>query len=357
MEVLRGEVKVAEINGKEDSPSLTYVNDQVEPISLSLPNNGETLNGERVLNWLSNYLPENMNDISTLRRKLGVWSAVSLLEKTGEDLVGDISFPNEGGESKTPKNVSARVLSRCLRKISYQGQPVFLSRRYSIPGERLQFALTRFKKRWYEPSLELPSTHIFRSAPVKGKGLIEEEHKALSTAKSLGIRSQESCLDTIGGVKVLILERTDRNLDGKYPVRTPQEDFAQAMGIAPEDKYSVDVVDLLKFAKNELATGQSTTLLQQIIFNALIGNSEAGLKSYSLNPNTGTVEPLKDVLPVNRLAGREFGTLGLTMSGESNHLDLTEKHWSNIANAAGCKTEVATMELSRQRSGILRSKR
>jgi hypothetical protein len=56
----------------------------------------------------------------------------------------------------------------------------------------------------------------------------------------LGLRTAESWTDTIGKHRVIVVKRYDRlPVEGRL-LRVHQEDFCQALGVKPEDKYQKD---------------------------------------------------------------------------------------------------------------------
>jgi serine/threonine-protein kinase HipA len=109
----------------------------------------------------------------------------------------------------------------------------------------------------------------------------------------------------IQGRTFLLVERYDREIATDGGVRRlHQEDFCQALGIAPENKYASEggpgfrqCFDLVRRACTAPAPA-ILRLLDAAIFNALVGNADAHGKNFSLlyRPQTVELAPLYDLL-------------------------------------------------------------
>lgn len=113
-------------------------------------------------------------------------------------------------------------------------------------------------------------------------------------------------LATFGDKKVLIVERFDRrwSQNGQWLMRMPQEDFCQAMGIAPALKYQADggpgVADSMKLLMGSrlASTDRETFFRTQILFWLLAAIDGHG-KNFSLFIEAGSsyrLTPIYDVL-------------------------------------------------------------
>ena len=94
---------------------------------------------------------------------------------------------------------------------------------------------------------------------------------------------------TVLGRSFLLVERYDRLLmnNGQYS-RIHQEDFCQALGVMPDQKYQnesgpdlAQCFELLRQATRPNAP-QVLRLLDYVIFNVLVGNHDAHAKNFSL---------------------------------------------------------------------------
>ena len=100
-----------------------------------------------------------------------------------------------------------------------------------------------------------------------------------------------SCFHTTGTISCLLVTRYDRAVEpGSGAVRRiHQEDFCQALGRPPEQKYQSDGGLLAREIVRLIRDGWSTTpakdilaFIDLVIFNAIIGNADAHGKNYSM---------------------------------------------------------------------------
>lgn len=91
------------------------------------------------------------------------------------------------------------------------------------------------------------------------------------------------------GRKALLIQRYDREIDGEGRIaRVHQEDFCQALGIMPDNKYEADggpgfaaiAATLRRASANPLRGIQAFARIS--LFNLLVGNCDAHGKSFSL---------------------------------------------------------------------------
>ena len=112
-----------------------------------------------------------------------------------------------------------------------------------------------------------------------------------------------------GGRRFLLVTRYDRQTDAHgNTTRLHQEDFCQALGVAPEMKYQNEggpdlkaCFDLLRHVTRPSAP-QVLRLLDCVAFNVLLGNHDAHAKNFSLlyappsYQSSPALAPLYDVL-------------------------------------------------------------
>ena len=159
----------------------------------------------------------------------------------------------------------------------------------------------------------------------------------------IGIPTVDARIVQVGDRTALAVARYDRRArrDGSIR-RLHQEDFAQANGIYPSQKYEqgtvpgLDLTSLLATGRH-LPPGEALKLQDQVIFNILVANTDAHAKNYSMILSGGGLEmaPLYDVSTVlhwdhvnqhhaQKLAGRK-----------RKPGDVARRHWDRIAKEAG----------------------
>ncbi|MFT3690231.1 HipA domain-containing protein [Paenirhodobacter sp.] len=138
-------------------------------------------------------------------------------------------------------------------------------------------------------------------------GIIENEVFCLHLAQAIGIAAPETTILTTGKRTAICALRYDRRLGRAGQLqRVYQEDFAQANGIPLGRKYERGTI-AGPGLKTLLATGRALpptdalTLLDQVIFNILVANTDAHTKNYSILLPVGgepRLAPLYDVSTV-----------------------------------------------------------
>jgi serine/threonine-protein kinase HipA len=175
-------------------------------------------------------------------------------------------------------------------------------RRMSLAGAQPKLVLARFDDDWYEPADGAASTHILkptRSWPFAA----DNEAAVMWLASTLGLSSSDSWVEQIGPDRVYVAKRYDRNVTGSMEVsRSHQEDFCQALGVRPVDKYglgrpSARIARVLRTWSSDLEADLSE-LFRQLTFRAIVGDEDSHGKNGSVMLNDGRVRlaPLYDSL-------------------------------------------------------------
>jgi serine/threonine-protein kinase HipA len=193
-----------------------------------------------------------------------------------------------------------------------------ISSHLSLAGATGKVGLYFDGKNWYLPRGTAPSTHIVKQSHVRLKHIVQNEQLALTTARNCGLQVADSFIINTGSGAdeeiLLAAGRYDRSfsnagrvIDGlTAPLRLHQEDFAQALGIPASRKYEragedhmARMFDLLRRHSAD-PIRDMTRLWDQIVFNWLIGNTDAHVKNFSLlySPDLRTLRlaPAYDLL-------------------------------------------------------------
>ncbi len=143
------------------------------PVSLSLPRHGAHAAGA-ALDYLDRLLPEPTAVRQRWARERGLpgWDPMTLLSAYGEDLVGALSLsPDPELPARDPvplvevtrEDIAARIAA--LRNQSTAWLDQRARPRVSLGGSAGKFTLTRLGGRWFWPTYESPSTHVFKVVP------------------------------------------------------------------------------------------------------------------------------------------------------------------------------------------------
>jgi len=191
------------------------------------------------------------------------------------------------------------------------------------------------------PSPGQPTTHIIKPAIGRFQNSVENEAFAMRLAAAVGFDVARVSTRRAGAIAYLLVERFDRWIDGEVTHRIHQEDFCQALGIAPETKYAIEggpsFASCFGLLREETTRPRDILrLLDAAIFNAVIGNADAHGKNFSLlYRSDGTVlAPLYDLM-VTALYP-EVATRFAMPIGRANQLDhLDAKAWARFAEDMG----------------------
>ncbi|MEQ1932042.1 MAG: HipA domain-containing protein, partial [Parvularculaceae bacterium] len=197
---------------------------------------------------------------------------------------------------------------------------------FSLAGAQPKIAFMLDRGRWGVPSGRTPTTHILKPPSGELDGHAENEHLCLALARALGLPAARSEVRRFEDETAIMVERYDRVRASGAVRRVHQEDLCQALGVHPAKKYQNEggpspreMIELLRanvrgeppddavntFAVNETATPfmvtDMNTFLGALIFNWLIGGTDAHAKNYSLLIGAGgsvRLAPLYDLASI-----------------------------------------------------------
>jgi serine/threonine-protein kinase HipA len=172
---------------------------------------------------------------------------------------------------------------------------------------------------------------------------------------ALGLPVARTTMATFGEQTVLVVERFDRErMDGgRWIARLPQEDFCQALGIAPTLKYENDggpgmakCLQLLSGSADPLQDKLAFQLTQLAFW--LMAATDGHAKNYSIFLQPGdsyVMTPLYDILSMwpyfgagrNQFSNRRAG-LAMAMRSKNAHYALhtiQARHWHELAMKNG----------------------
>ncbi|MCY4099382.1 MAG: type II toxin-antitoxin system HipA family toxin [Rhodobacteraceae bacterium] len=278
-------------------------------ISLSLPLSARFSNafsdgffkgkyrGTRVEAFFSGLLPDE-GIRKKLARNLGVseYNSYSLLEAVGGDCAGALSLFPRGIKPK-PQDAKVYVefldddkLLRILKKI--KKRPLLAGDngyRLSLAGAQNKLAVGYLDGRVVLVKGGAPTTHILKPMITKFNDIVHNELFCMKLAKLMDLDVPEVSLHFVRDKPYYLVERYDRDIDNNGIVtRIHQEDFCQALGILPSSKYQFeggpDISSSVDLIRQNFASPAKDQIkfLNLIIFNYLIGNSDAHGKNFSL---------------------------------------------------------------------------
>ncbi len=290
------------------------------PISLSLPLQEAAFSPAQTKNYFDSLLPEGYT-----RRTVAQWihadedDYLTILHALGCECLGALQITAEDethGASYEPLALD-QVKALAAEGASKSAELV-ISSHLSLAGATGKVGLYFDGKAWYLPRGTAPSTHIVKQSHVRLKHIVQNEQLALTTARNCGLQVADSFIINTGSGAdeeiLLAAGRYDRSFSNAgrvidnltAPLRLHQEVFAQALGIPASRKYEragedhmARMFDLLRRHSAD-PIRDMTRLWDQIVFNWLIGNTDAHVKNFSLlySPDLRTLRlaPAYDLL-------------------------------------------------------------
>jgi serine/threonine-protein kinase HipA len=189
-----------------------------------------------------------------------------------------------------------------------------------------------------------PSTHILKPDSPRLRGSVQTEAFCLELAKRLRIPTPEATTGKAGQRSFLLAKRYDRANVGCRWRRLHQEDFCQALGKMPSAKYESNgtgisgptLRNMFEVTRQYLPPTDIVRLLDMVIFNVLMCNTDAHAKNYSIMIRSGgaSLAPMYDVM-CGEVWENVTKNLAQKIAGESRGDHLTGRHWQRFARECG----------------------
>ena len=338
------------------------------PISVTMPLTADLYGPETVHPWIANLLPEE-RQLMTLAKIMGVDrnDTIAILREIGGDTAGALSFGEPSLREKwnyIPLQDFYKIDRQddaLLRHFEDLKERPFLvgedGVRLSLAGGQQKAALTvlgpdgnprlglpRAGDLLALPRDGAPSTVIIKPDNPRLPGIVENEAYCLGLAAAIGISAAEVSILKAGPRNALSVARYDRDLRDHGGIRRlHQEDFAQANRVFPTFKYELgtfpgpSLQTLLATGAN-LPSRDALRLLDQIIFNIVVANTDAHAKNYSLLlSGPRSLAPLYDVSSVLPWRDQKINqNFAQKLAGKKRRPgDIKGRHWDLIAESAG----------------------
>jgi len=322
------------------------------PLSLSLPLRTDPYLDDESHPFFANLLPEEKIR-AVIARNLGVSlnNDFGLLERIGGDCAGAISLFQENAnlqrEHGRYRQLSPDELNAIIRELPQR--PLLAGEkgiRLSLAGAQKKLPVFYDDEHFYLGYGAFPSNYIIKPAIEDLDGTVENEAFCMALAHEVGLEVPRSFIHEHEETRVFVVKRYDRAATADGTKRLHQEDFCQALGVPPEFKYESEggpslaaCFDLVRNAS--IRSGKDVlSLLNWVIFNYMIGNSDAHGKNISLLllPEGPMLAPFYDLLSTRIYAhyGLAEG-LAMKIGGENDPGEIQKKHWELFAEEVGIK--------------------
>jgi len=285
----------------------------------------------------------------------------ALLSHVGRDAAGAVQLlpldvdPSDAlsrdGDIEWLSDDDFAEIVRDLARSGDQWDPGRDGGRWSLAGAQPKLALFRdpLTHRWGIPHDSTPTTHIVKPAVEGYAEHHVNEALCLTAASEAGLLAARSELLEVGDVQAVISHRYDRRQDpdGRW-VRVHQEDFCQALSVHPSQKYQADggpgvtamagVLARLSVDDRRLSAER---LFQALVFNVLIGGTDAHAKNYSLVliGQRVQVAPLYDVASAACYPQHQRLSSPMKIGQHWKSLDVTTADWVAVALRLGIAGE------------------
>ncbi|MEQ1489121.1 MAG: HipA domain-containing protein [Terricaulis sp.] len=334
-------------------------------LSLSLPLNAEGYTDDAARPFFHNLLQERLGALDAVieREKLSREDIAGILFHIGRDCPGAVSvLPHGAPACKIPGDLGRDYELLDDKRL---GEIVrALNERTALPGEvkdpsplagmQSKIALTLLPDgRFGEPRTGsgAPTTHILKAPDRDHPRDASFEAAAMDLSTQLGFSTAEARVLRVREVDVLLATRFDRAQapDGRI-VRLHQEDFAQALGLAPNLKYErrgqtshrFDVAAIRRVLERTLdPDGEKERFAAATIFDMMIGNCDGHAKNHAVihHPNGAIVtSPRYDIMPT-RLDDSVTEAFAFTIGQAKELKDLSPQDLPLFLAALGLKPD------------------
>jgi len=293
---------------------------------------------QRTPPWFSNLLPEGpLRELIARQAGVSVYREFFLLHHLGEDLPGAVrivaaeAFPEDA-------EVALPAADEHPRADDWH---------FSLAGVQLKFSALREGRGMTIPVSGTGGDWIIKLPDARFPDVPENEQATMRWAEASGITIPEIQLIpvaeisglppeavTVAGQTALAVRRFDRPLADR---RVHIEDFAQILGLYPEQKYASYNYETLANLVYKLA-GESglDEFIRRLVFVVASGNGDAHLKNWSLIYTDGVnarLSPAYDF--VSTIQYQADDLLALNLARSKRWQDVTRESFLRLARKIG----------------------
>ena len=336
------------VRGTDGRVSFRYERGAESPISLSIPLDG-TIEQEAPIRYLEALLPEDGNQRLAMKVSIGADSTDTFDLLHAADSAGGLVFLHEGEEPTfdhdlTPGMVATEdeiatqlelVTRSCDSWWDFEGS----KSRFTLAGSQPKITISRVFGSDFWPDANLPSTHILKPAIRRVRDVPLVEHSSMELARAMGYEVPNNEVSSFRGVETYVIERFDRKTGPNGVVRRlVTEDLTQAIGASAQDKYDLNLANIVtRLRKGGMQEDELYLLMSEVAFNAYVGNGDAHAKNYSifLDAPSPSLCPLYDILLTTCWGNAFDDSLPFEIGGILRPEELTKGDWAVEGDECG----------------------
>lgn len=334
------------------------------PLSLRLPLRAEPYPDDLARPFFSNLLPEaDIKRIIAQRLGISENNDFAMLNRIGGECAGAVSLLPSGdipavkpGYRELNEEELHKILTDLPRRPLMAGMK---GMRLSLAGAQNKLPIYMEEDRVFIASGNAPSSHILKPPIRDLEDTVGNEAFCIMLAQRMGLSAPKVTIRQ-GTDRLFIIARYDRsrNKDGSL-VRLHQEDFCQALGFLPDQKYESEGGPSLPqcFAmlqeQSIRPAADRMALLRWTIFNYLIGNADAHAKNLAMlfTDRGPCLAPFYDLL-CTRVYPDLTERLAMRIGGENRPSWIRQKHWEEFGNAVSIKPRLVLKTLQDMAASI-----
>jgi len=335
------------------------------PLSLHLPLRAETYPDDLSRPFFSNLLPEaEIKRIIAQRLQISVNNDFAMLGSIGGECAGAVSvLPSGIAPAVKPgyRELKEEELHKII--IDLPRRPLMAGvegMRLSLAGAQNKLPVYMEDDRIFIASGNAPSTHILKPPIRDLEDTVENEAFCMMLAQKMALPAPPVKIRR-GLDQLFIIERYDRSRDKSGQiVRMHQEDFCQALGFLPDQKYESEGGPSLKHCftllqeKSIRPAADRMTLLRWVIFNFLIGNADAHAKNLAMifTDRGPRLAPFYDLI-CTQVYPDLTEKAAMRIGGENRPSWIQQKHWEKLGEAVAIKPGLIVKTWKDMSGGII----
>ena len=342
---------------------------------ISLVPGSKPASSEQTTNFFGVYLPEGQHR-TALAARAGVKEndAFGMLAQYGLTMSGAISIRSPEAQPSDDADYRELTSRQLVNKIADAIEKHDLgnepdSGRSAIQGFQPKLVLARFDGKWHQPLGAAHSTHIIKPAlRARPEGIVDE-HYSHRLAKRTGLATFDTELIITHGVTFLAIQRYDREVTtAGILAAAHQEDAAQVMGLdwvdslakfqdAKSPKSGPSLRKIADIIGSSTSDEDVQRWLSYMVFNAMVGNTDAHAKNVSfIHEQDGSTRlaDIYDAVPTThrndafraRDSERRIdGNMALGINGEFGFASLSRRHLEDEARSWGSLSDRVITEV------------